>query len=248
MLRQPGKVIIGVVVVTASLVLGFDAAMYASAWYYRHEAERLLECTKALNPGTTTYAEFQDRIRPFQKYLSHGYEGMSGRAEITTDDYGMTNYPPWGLAILRQLPDRITEFNVKHLMLYGTAFSVSPRFQNGRLSVLYVREDQDDVDGIHPFVGALNAYDQSAEEGDPHFEHGAFKGYRVGPYIEQSEDSHGNLFGTPWTIRMYVDIDGRATDKEKRLAYSFNLACFTNIHGCRDATQILNPAPDRPEP
>lgn len=242
------RILIGLVIFTTSLVIFFDAAMYVSAWYYRHEAERLLECARGLKPGNISYAEFQDRIRPFRKYLSHGYEGMSGRPEITTDDYGMTNYPPWGLAILRHMPERITEFNVKHLMLYGTAFRVSPRFQNGRLAVLYVREYQDGVDGIHPFIGALNAYDQSAEKGDPHFEYGPFNGYRVGPYIEQNEDSHGNPIGTSWTIREYVDMDGRATEAEKKQAYSFNLACFTDLHGCRDATRILSPAPDRPEP
>ncbi len=39
--------------------------------------------------------------------------------------------------------------------------------------------------------------------------------------------------------KVLVNLDTRATEEERRIAYQFNLACLTAVGGCKDAHQLL---------
>ena len=71
----------------------FSLSMYGVSFFYRHQAGRLLECARLMQPGVTTQLQFAAAFAAFDKYLGHGSESAEGKPTLVTDCYGVTSYP-----------------------------------------------------------------------------------------------------------------------------------------------------------
>jgi hypothetical protein len=230
------RIIIGSVATCVALVLAMALCLYGAAWQHRGRAERMLATARTFQPGVTTEEQFHKAMSPWASYQSFGIESTS-KATSRVEVYGIANYPDW----LPKYSERCPYFLLRLLgtaTLPGTVFGLSPRFSNGKLVLLHVSESQAGVDGIHPFYVDVSIYARSAEANDPRIEDANFSGYRVIPYIQSFDERPEKS----WVIREYVDLDDRATGQQKKQALDFKLECFTDIHGCRDANKILQPA------
>jgi hypothetical protein len=188
-----------------------------------------------IHPGITTEVETRKALSHFDEYLFHGQERLLDRPTVTRDSYSISNYPNWVMELAPHLP---AWANNPIWFLPYTTFSVSPRFENGQLVLLELRELQDHRDDIHPFAAIVRIYSTSSEQGDPALPN-SFTGFSVSPYEEGEFDASGNQIGSTWIVREYVTLDERASAEQLADSYRFHLNCLTSLFGCHDARKIL---------
>jgi hypothetical protein len=217
------------------LLLAPPFSIFVTSWYSRWEASRLLACAKTIQPGTTTEAETRKALSGFDKYLSHGQERIVGHPTATRDIYSISNYPHW----IRQIAPRLPIWaNERIWFLPYSSFSVSPRFQNGELVLLEVREIQEHKGDIHPFAAIVRVLSTKSEQGAPELPD-AFSGFHVNPIEEGAYDESGKQLGS-WVIREFVTLDERASPDQLARSFDFHLSCLTSPLGCHDARKILS--------
>jgi hypothetical protein len=189
-----------------------------------------------IHPGAATEAETRKALSEFDQHIFHGQESMAGHPTVTRDSYSISNYPHWVKDVAPHLPAWANEFI---WFLPFTSFSVSPRFENGELVQLQLREMQEHQGSIHPFAAIVRIYSMSSEQSDRTLPYG-FTGFSVSPYQEGRFDSGGKQIGSTYIVREYVDLDERASPEQFASSYKFRLDCFTSLFGCHDARKILS--------
>jgi hypothetical protein len=227
-------VIVILAVITASILLP-AASIVVTSWQRRIEAARLLACARQLHPGVTTQAQALAALSPFNRFILHGHEGYSGQPSIQRDDYWIDNYPKWVFDVAPHFPDRLNE----HLwFLPYSAFSVTPHFENGSLTLLEFKELQENRGNAHPYVARVKILSTSTESDSSDVDRD-FTGYKYAPYEQAKLDNEGKQVGSSWIIREYVTLDERATPKQFDNALNFRLSCLTSLLGCHDARKLL---------
>jgi hypothetical protein len=211
------------------------SSILVTSWRSRWEASRLLACARTIRPGKMTEVETRKALSNFDQYLLHGEESISGHPTVTRDSYWISNYPDWVIHLAPHLPNWVNN----HIWcLPYTTFSVSPRFENGELLLLELREAQDHRDDIHPFAAIVRIYSTSSEQRDPALPYG-FTGFSVSPYEEGELDASGKQIGSTWIVYEYVTLDERASPEQLSDSFRFHLDCLTSLFGCHDARKIL---------
>ena len=213
----------------------FSATMYASAWYYRIQTQRLLACVRSLQPGITTEAESHRLLRPVQGHLLWDRRITSERPFVVTEEYQLANSPSWMNFVFMHTPDPLRGFIGGHLMLDGAIFAVLQEFKSGILSKLYVYETSDGVG--HPFSAHATIYAGRAAD------RVEFNGYLVRS-TPLTMDMEGRPIARLVLFREDVFVDERGTVEQRRKALDFHLECLTAIRGCHDAALILQPEPN----
>ena len=210
-------------------------SMYASAWYYRMEAQRLLACVRELQPGVMTEAEAHRLLRPVEGRLLWDRRVTSERPFVVTEEYQVGNSPSWMDFVFRHTPDPLRGFIGRHLMLDWAMLAAQEEFKAGILSKLYVYELSDGVG--HPFSAHATIYAGQATD------RGEFNGYLVRS-IPLMTDMEGRPIPRLVLFREDVFVDERGTVEQRRKALDFHLECLTAIRGCHDAALILQPEPN----
>jgi len=207
----------------------------SNSWHRRSEAARLLTRAKMLRPGVATETETRNALSPFNGYLVHGWESISGQPTAARDSYDISNYPGWTMRIAPHLPAWVNE---RIWFLPYTIFSVSPRFRNGELVLLEVSEYQPRLDSIHPYAAILRVYSTNTETNDPTLPTN-FAGFVVNPIEEVRTDENGKAIGSRLVSRKYVSLDERASSEQFARSFDFQLDCLTSVFGCQGAKRIL---------
>ncbi len=175
--------------VCVAVPLLFMGMMYASTWYYRHRAERVLAYAKTVKLGDTKDIEFR---RDLESLGNHVFEGQFESKVMT------------GLKIYE--------------------FSCPPACGRPFASIVRVYNYRNSMDEI------LRSRDEP------------FEGYRM--YPTMLVDRFGKPLPNPVLFKQFVLIDDRGTAEQRGKALDFRLQCFTNWFGCRDASEMLQPAPN----
>ncbi len=162
--------------------------------HVRSEAEALLERSRHLDVGSSSYEQVVSTLRPFHRYQSSNESCSSGDCEL---EYRFDNT---GMRTLRLVPP--TSFYFSFGFHNGLLTSKKAILGQGICCVARVREVK-----FNPGEG----------DGNP--------GYNLIPN------------GAPYKV--LINLDTRATEEEKRIAYQFNLDCLTAVGGCKDAHQLL---------
>ncbi|AEU35717.1 hypothetical protein [Granulicella mallensis] len=236
------KIVLVLCTAMIAVPLLFSATMYASAWYCRIQAQRLLACVRSLQPGITTEAESHRLLRPVQGHLHWGRRVTSERPFVVTEEYQVANSPSWMNFVFMHTPDPLRGVIGGHLMLDGAMFAVLQEFKSGILSKLYVYETSDGVG--HPFSAHATIYGHHATDDVPQWsDRREFNGYLVNsmPLIA---DTEGRPLARLVLFREDVFVDERGTVEQRRKALDFHLECLTAIRGCHDASLILQPEPN----
>jgi hypothetical protein len=123
-------------------------------------------------------------------------------------------------------------------------FSVDGRFQDGLMTGLHVYEFSCPWACGHPFASIVSMYNYRNSV-DEHYRllDGPFDGYQV--YPTMINDIMGKPLEAPVLFKQFVLIDDRGSAEQRRAALNFHLQCFTNWFGCRDASEMLQPVPNR---
>lgn len=230
-MRRWAKVLARILIVVVAMPLLFGAAIYASAWYYRGQAEKLLSVLKTVRPGVTTQTEYLRLIHPFE----------AASYEVRVDDkvlpgaLAIGNRPELIQHVLRVREGLLDRLLSWHVIPPLAAFSVTPSYQNGVVWRLYL-DNETPITGHAP--GAFVRWAALRYEADGAEFQGPFSGYRM--------SQMGVAGGPPWEF--FVSLDERATSDEAKHALDFRFECFTEIRGCSDAREYLQPAPDRTTP
>ena len=234
-MRKLRKIVLVLCAAMIAVPLVFSATMYASAWYYRIQAQRLLACVRELQPGFTTEAESHRLLRPVEGCLLWDRRVTSERPFVVREEYQVPNSPSWMDFVFRHTPDPLRGFIGRHLMLDWALFGVLQEFKSGVLSKLYVYEMSDGVG--HPFSAHATIYAGQATD------RGEFDGYLVRS-TPLMTDTEGRPLARPTLFREDVFVDERGTVAQRRKALGFHLECLTAIRGCHDAALILQPEPN----
>jgi hypothetical protein len=233
------KVVLVLCAAVIAVPLVFSTTMYASAWYYRIQAQRLLACARSLQPGNTTEAESHRLFRPVDGHLLWDRRVTSERPFVVTEEYQIGNNPSWMNFVFMHTPDPLRGFIGRHLMVDWALFGVLEEFKEGRLSKLYVYEMSDGVG--RPFSAHTTIYAGRAADDEPRWSDlREFNGYFVHS-IPLMKDMEGRPLAKPTIFREDVGVDNRGTVAQHRKALDFHLECFTAISGCHDALLILQP-------
>jgi hypothetical protein len=233
-MRRWAKVVLGFV---AAAGVAYVSTLYVNAWYHRRQAEKLLAYVKTVQIGVTTETEFRMALRPLESHLHHSSQEVPVRkpwiAEAyTEDEYFVLNSPLW----MTHRPD-------PSLMLDWVMFAVEAQFQDGVLTGLKVYELSCPPACGHPFASDAAIYARRDSLDEYNFSRaGPFNGYKV--YPEMTDHFMDRQLPKPVLFKQYVLIDDRGTAEQRRKALDFNLECFTNWFGCRDAAKMLHPAPN----
>jgi hypothetical protein len=239
--RKLGRIVLVLFAVMIAVPLVFSGTIYAGAWYYRIQAQRLLECVRGLRPGITTEAEAHRLLHPAEG-LRDRSSNTSGGSSVLTEEYDALNNPSWTDFIFRHIPDPLRRFMGRHLMADWTMFEVSEEFRGGVLLKLYLCEMSDGVG--YPYSAHTTIYAGRATEDVPQWADGKeFNGYAVHSRIV-TKDMEGPPRARPFTLREDVFVDDRGTATQHRKALDFHLECFTAIRGCHDVSLLLQPEPD----
>jgi hypothetical protein len=164
----------------------------------------------------------------------HGSERIEGHPAAIRDSYWISNDPDW----VRQLAPHFSDWAREHIyFLPSTSFSVSPRFEDGELVLLEVREIQEHRGSNHPYAAIVRMLSTSSEQGIPELPYG-FTGFQVSPIEEWETDENDNRRAS-WISREFVTLDERASPEQRARAFEFRLSCLTSVIGCHDARKIL---------
>jgi len=158
---------------------------------------------------------------------------------VTRDSYRISSYPKWVSIVAPHVSPWVNE----HIWLLPyTNFSVSPRFEEGELVLLEVREFQEHRGDIHPYAAIVRVLSTRKEESTPERPDG-FTGFSVSPIEEAEFDQAEKQIGSSWISRVYVTLDERASAEQFARSFDFRLSCFTSLSGCDDARKILPSIP-----
>lgn len=227
MLARTVPVVIGLLFVCA-------AALYATAWYRRVQAEHLLAAIKKLRVGVTTEAEYEQAIRPFVADAEQVREGDAiATAQPVAGAYAITSEPLWVYRTSAHMPEAIVSTLSNWAVLEWTMFTVDPTFNDGRLTSLQIGEMQGNG---RPFAGFVRIHAGVVQRLWPS-EPDSFPGYTAHP-----------MGGNGRVIYTHVDMDDRATPDEQRRALDFKFSCFTALKRCSDGRQLLDPIMTDPLP
>ena len=230
------KIVLVLCLAMIAVPLLFSATMYASAWYYRIQAQRLLACVRSLQPGITTEAESHRLLRPVQGHLLWDRRITSERPFVVTEEYQLANSPSWMNFVFMHTPDPLRGFIGGHLMLDGAMFDASEEFKGGILSTLKVVEMNAMPGSGRPCAALATIYGgQTADD--------ASSGYLVRSQ-RLEENMEGWSIAGPIVFREDVFVDERGTATQHRKALDFHPECFTAMRGCRDALHMLQPEPN----
>jgi hypothetical protein len=216
-------------VILASLFL-CAAALYATAWYHRIQAEHLLAAVKKLKVGVTTQAEYDQVVGPFVTDANL-IQGENGRP--ISEAYAVTPVPSWVWNALGHMPAPIASALSNWAVLRWTLFEVGPTFKQGTLTDLTVTEMHGEG---HPYAGRVRIHAGVVQQLLPYDER-PFSGYSA-----HQGGGDGRVLYTE------VDMDERATPEERRRALDFQFHCFTAFRPCSDGRQLLNPVVTDPAP
>ncbi len=209
-----------VLIVLFALPLICSLALYSTAWVHRWRAERLLAAVSGLRVGVTTQIEYESAVQPF---VSNAGQVRSGdNDQPLPGAHGITTLPEWMFPSTIHLPLFLGNWAV----IEGTLFMVIPKFENGRLTAIRISEQQGEG---HPYGGFVTIHAGQVQHlflGDQQL----FPGYSA-----RSMGSGDQVFYT------HVDLDDRATAKERRRALGFRFDCFTAFRRCSDGRQLLDP-------
>lgn len=236
------KIVMGMVVA----VFGAPIAIsYGAAWYERIEAERLLACAKTLQPGITTEAEFHKALQPIVGRLQDHHSQGGIEPDGSTDDFQVFNGVSWTPVLFERIGELSNDFVGHSPLPEWGMFEVSAGFKEGELVKLRVIEFNLGGGVGHPFADIVEIYAHQApvDDVDGWVDAGPFSGYAV--HTTMLQDFMGKQLRTPVPFKQLVYVDERATAKERRKALDFNFQCFTAIGGCRDASLMLQPSPNR---
>jgi len=128
--------------------------------------------------------------------------------------------------------------NQKIWFLPYSSFSVSPRFENGQLALLEIREVQDHKGDIHPFAAIVRVLSTRNEQSAPELPD-SFTGFHVSPIEEAAFGEDEKQIGPSWVSREYVTLDERASLEQIARSFDFQLGYLTSFYGCHDARQLL---------
>lgn len=244
MKRWQRRALFSLLAVLIAAPLLFAISMYAGAWYYRIQAEKLLACVRSLQPGVTTETDFLKAIRPLHLKVSEHREVAKDDPLKVSYDYYFFNFPSWTHTLVDHIPEPVMPV-VDHLMLDWTMFSASLQFEGSKLTKLHAYEYQAIFGGGHPFSGTVTIYAGRVSEQEADWSYPSnFEGYNVRS-LDITEDQNGQTLARALPFHRYVYLDERATSEQRRKALEFHLECFTSLAGCRDASRILNPVPVR---
>jgi hypothetical protein len=224
MKRVRKQTAVTVLCILIGLPLVCSLALYATAWYHRLLAERLLAATKTLNVGVTTQAEYVKVIRPFVTDADR-IRGVE-EDDPMTDAYVIATLPEWMFLSTVHLPEPLRSVLSKWAVVEGTQFTVIPTFKDGRLMTIRIAEMQGEG---HPFGGFVTVHAGQIQHLSP-YDTGAFSGYSGHPMGDNGR-----------VIYTHVVMDDRATPEQRQRALDFRFGCFTAFRLCSDGRQLLDP-------
>ena len=233
--------VIGVLVVVVGSPLLFVGTMYGIAWYRRIQAQRLLTRIQTMRVGVTTETDFRAALRPIEDHVLYAHLGRAGDI-VEKDEYDVYNSPSWPEVVLERMPVPIARLTDK-LTVDGAMFSVAGSFQGGVLTVLRVTEMSCPPECGHPFSTDVRmSVRTDSEQVTLLSRDKPFVGYRFD--TDMLDQMWDRPLPRPVLFHQRVFLDDRGTDEERRRALDFHLQCLTNWFGCRDAGQMLQPAPN----
>ena len=217
----------------------FSAFAYVGAKWEQRNAEKMLSTIRKMRLGVTTQTEYLNQMAAFYEYVPH----HPGVPELVVN-YSVTNFNDWSSAICQHVPARIGRVLHRCGALLVVIFSVSPGFADGKLVRLDTEEITEGMDGVHPILAAVHDHLQGKGKYEGIGPNESFTGYSSSVRQEEYEDGSGDAVGSPWGLRTDVEMDDRATARERDAAYLFHLECFTQLAGCQDSRLLLGPIPD----
>jgi hypothetical protein len=205
--------------------------------YRRWQASRLLSTLRELGPGTTTEAEARAALRPFS-----GYEDGSGSQReqpISSQlEYRFFNSTNWITSLayhLRFIPIRWT--------LPWTLFEVHVDFTGGLVAEVHIVEMQEDQPGFpHPNSASVSMLsNRTGQIGRSPFGQPPenFDGYREYSRSSGRTDRNGNLTSFSCCHARFIQLDERATPRQRSQSLNFQLHCLASFLRCKDDRQIL---------
>jgi hypothetical protein len=215
------------VAVTSVLVVigAVGVALYGYARYVGRRATQCFAAVQGLQLGKATTTEIRTALRPYTQ--SGDIERSCNESRcLSAIDYSFSDI---SLSSYRY-PFRWTYLEIRIFT-----------DERGILIGKSVTEKQENPDSPHPHAARTTEMIGKGD-GMPFFQASErFEGYEVIPMWTMC-DPHGCPSGVPVLSRMYVSLDSRATESDRRRAYAFNLDCFYSLHPCDNPRKILNPA------
>jgi hypothetical protein len=230
--------------VCVAVPLLFMGMMYASTWYYRHRAERVLAYAKTVKLGDTKDIEFRRDLESLGNHVdTFNYNNPEFGPAYISESVQIFNYPSWLNTLAQHIPDPIRGWVGGHMLADWVMFSFEGQFDSKVMTGLKIYEFSCPPACGRPFASIVRVYnyrnsmDEILRSRDEPFE-----GYRM--YPTMLVDRFGKPLPNPVLFKQFVLIDDRGTAEQRGKALDFRLQCFTNWFGCRDASEMLQPAPN----